>query len=425
MGGVNMRARCLVFSGYQKFVIAILAFLQFTIILDFMIMAPLGALMMPALKITASQFGIVVSVYAFSAGAAGLLAAGFADRYDRKKLLLFFYSGFVVGTLLCGLAPNYHFLVVARTVTGLFGGVIGSIVFAITTDLFAMEQRGRVMGFIQTAFAASQILGLPAGLYLSNHWGWHAPFLMIVAVSIMVGFLIFFYLQPIDAHLAIKSDRSPLRHLSRTVSNGRYLFAFGATALLSLGGFMLMPFGSAFTVHNMGIPVENLPIIYLITGFCSILIGPLVGRAADRFGNMPIFVFGSAVSIVTVVIYTNMGHSSLPMVILINAVMFVGIFSRMIPSQALMSAIPEASMRGSFMSVSSSLQQIAGGLASVVAGLIVVQLADGSIEHFDILGYVLVGTVLISVVMMSVINRSVRLQRAAELHSVQVANISH
>ena len=420
-----MRARCLVFSGYQKFVIAILAFLQFTIILDFMIMAPLGALMMPALKITASQFGIVVSVYAFSAGAAGLLAAGFADRYDRKKLLLFFYSGFVVGTLLCGLAPNYHFLVVARTVTGLFGGVIGSIVFAITTDLFAMEQRGRVMGFIQTAFAASQILGLPAGLYLSNHWGWHAPFLMIVAVSIMVGFLIFFYLQPIDAHLAIKSDRSPLRHLSRTVSNGRYLFAFGATALLSLGGFMLMPFGSAFTVHNMGIPVENLPIIYLITGFCSILIGPLVGRAADRFGNMPIFVFGSAVSIVTVVIYTNMGHSSLPMVILINAVMFVGIFSRMIPSQALMSAIPEASMRGSFMSVSSSLQQIAGGLASVVAGLIVVQLADGSIEHFDILGYVLVGTVLISVVMMSVINRSVRLQRAAELHSVQVANISH
>ncbi len=413
------------FSGYQKFVIAILAFLQFTIILDFMIMAPLGALMMPALKITASQFGIVVSVYAFSAGAAGLLAAGFADRYDRKKLLLFFYSGFVVGTLLCGLAPNYHFLVVARTVTGLFGGVIGSIVFAITTDLFAMEQRGRVMGFIQTAFAASQILGLPAGLYLSNHWGWHAPFLMIVAVSIMVGFLIFFYLQPIDAHLAIKSDRSPLRHLSRTVSNGRYLFAFGATALLSLGGFMLMPFGSAFTVHNMGIPVENLPIIYLITGFCSILIGPLVGRAADRFGNMPIFVFGSAVSIVTVVIYTNMGHSSLPMVILINAVMFVGIFSRMIPSQALMSAIPEASMRGSFMSVSSSLQQIAGGLASVVAGLIVVQLADGSIEHFDILGYVLVGTVLISVVMMSVINRSVRLQRAAELHSVQVANISH
>ena len=396
------------FNRYQKFVIAILAFLQFTIILDFMIMAPLGALMMPALKITASQFGFVVSVYAFSAGGAGLLAAGFADRYDRKKLLLFFYSGFVIGTLFCALAPSYPFLVAARIVTGLFGGVIGSIVFAITTDLFAMEMRGRVMGYIQTAFAASQILGLPAGLYLSNHWGWHAPFLMIVVVSVMVGFLILFYLRPIDAHLALTSGQNPFRHLTKTVSNGKYLFAFGATALLSLGGFMLMPFGSAFTVHNMGIPVENLPIIYLITGMCSILIGPLVGRAADKFGNMPTFVFGSLVSVITVVIYTNMGISTLPIVILINAVMFVGIFSRMIPSQALMSAIPAADMRGSFMSVSSSLQQIAGGFASVVAGLIVVQSADGSIQHFDILGYVLVGTVLISVLMMSVISRNVQ-----------------
>ncbi|RYZ70456.1 MAG: MFS transporter, partial [Proteobacteria bacterium] len=143
------------FTGYQKFVIAVLAFLQFTIILDFMIISPLGAVMMPALKMTAAQFGTVVSVYAFSAGGAGLLAAGFADKYDRKKLLLFFYSGFVIGTLLCGLATSYHFLLIARLVTGLFGGVIGSIVFAITTDLFPLEKRGRVMGFVQTAFAAS------------------------------------------------------------------------------------------------------------------------------------------------------------------------------------------------------------------------------------------------------------------------------
>ena len=175
------------FTPYQKFVVAILAFLQFTIILDFMIISPLGAVLMPALKITPSQFGLVVSVYAFSAGAAGLLAAGFADKYDRKKLLLFFYTGFVIGTLLCGLATSYAFLLVARLVTGLFGGVIGSIVFAITTDLFPMSKRGRVMGFVQTAFAASQILGLPSGLYLSNHWGWNAPFFMIVAVSIMIG----------------------------------------------------------------------------------------------------------------------------------------------------------------------------------------------------------------------------------------------
>lgn len=395
------------FTPYQKFVVAVLAFLQFTIILDFMIMAPLGAIMMPALNMTAAQFGVVVSVYAFSAGGAGLLAAGFADRFDRKKMLMFFYTGFVIGTLLCAIAPNYHFLLVARTVTGLFGGVIGSIVFAITTDLFPMEKRGRVMGFIQTAFAASQILGLPAGLYFSNLWGWHAPFFMIVVVSVVVGVLLFLYLKPIDAHLSLKVDHSPLRHLAKTLANRRYQLAFGATTLLSIGGFMMMPFGSAFTVHNLGIHIDHLPMIYLITGIFSIVTGPLVGRAADRFGKMPVFTFGTAVSVVMVVIYTHLGVTSLPLVIFVNTIMFVGIFSRMIPSQALISAVPEVSMRGSFMSVSSSLQQIAGGFASVLAGMIVVQRADQSLEHFDTLGFIMVGTALVSYVMMTIINRVV------------------
>jgi predicted MFS family arabinose efflux permease len=395
------------FTSYQKFVVAALAFLQFTIILDFMIMAPLGAIMMPALKISPSHFGFVVSVYAFSAGSAGLLAAGFADRYDRKKLLLFFYTGFVIGTLLCGLAQTYEFLLFARIVTGLFGGVIGSISFAITTDLFSMEKRGRVMGLIQTAFAASQILGLPAGLYLSNKWDWHAPFLMIVALSLVAGALIFTYLRPIDEHLKVQSTHSPIRHLLSTIRNPRYAFAFSATALLSIGGFMLMPFGSAFTVHNLMIPVEHLPLIYGITGACSIVIGPLVGRASDRFGKFPVFIFGSIMSIVMVIFYTHMGPSSLTLVIVVNAVMFVGIFSRMIPSQALMSGIPEPTSRGAFMSVSSSLQQIAGGFASILAGAIVVQTETGSLLHFDTLGFVMVGTTVFSLVLMFFINRMV------------------
>jgi predicted MFS family arabinose efflux permease len=395
------------FTSYQKFVVAALAFLQFTIILDFMIMAPLGAIMMPALKISPSHFGFVVSVYAFSAGSAGLLAAGFADRYDRKKLLLFFYTGFVIGTLLCGLAQTYEFLLFARIVTGLFGGVIGSISFAITTDLFSMEKRGRVMGLIQTAFAASQILGLPAGLYLSNKWDWHAPFLMIVALSLVAGALIFTYLRPIDEHLKVQSTHSPIRHLLSTIRNPRYVFAFSATALLSIGGFMLMPFGSAFTVHNLMIPVEHLPLIYGITGACSIVIGPLVGRASDRFGKFPVFIFGSIMSIVMVIFYTHMGPSSLTLVIVVNAVMFVGIFSRMIPSQALMSGIPEPTSRGAFMSVSSSLQQIAGGFASILAGAIVVQTETGSLLHFDTLGFVMVGTTVFSLVLMFFINRMV------------------
>ncbi|RYZ65097.1 MAG: MFS transporter, partial [Proteobacteria bacterium] len=329
------------------------------------------------------------------------------DKYDRKKLLLFFYSGFVIGTLLCGLATSYHFLLIARLVTGLFGGVIGSIVFAITTDLFPLEKRGRVMGFVQTAFAASQILGLPAGIYLSNHWGWHAPFMMIVGVSVVVGLLIFAKLQPIDAHLKIQKQTSAVAHLVQTLSVPRYLFAFATTATLSLGGFMLMPFGSAYTVHNLEILIEKLPMIYLITGLFSIVLGPVIGRVSDRFGKFPTFAFGSTFGMIMVVIYTHMGPSPLWYVIVVNALMFLGIFSRMIPSQALMSAIPEAAHRGSFMSISSSMQQIAGGIASLLAGIIVFQRPDGFIEHFDILGYILVGTSLITLIMMYVINKQV------------------
>lgn len=396
------------FTGYQKFVIALLAFLQFTIILDFMVLSPLGAIIMPALNIGPSQFGAVVSAYAFSAGISGLLAAGFADRFDRKKLLLFFYGGFIVGTLLCGISTNYHFMLFARIVTGLFGGVIGSIVFAIMTDLFPMEKRGRVMGFVQTAFAASQILGLPISLFLANIWGWHAPFFMIVGVSLLMGVMIVIYLKPIDAHLKLKqAHQKPFRHLQATLTHPTYLLAFATTALLSIGGYMLMPFGSAFTVNNLGIHIEKLPMIYLITGICSIFIGPLVGRASDGFGPFRIFAIGSLISIVMVIIYTNLGVTPLSLVILVNALMFVGIFSRMIPSQTLMSAIPETANRGAFMSISASLQQIAGGVASIVAGLIVVQEASGHLQHFDILGYVMTGTALVALYLMYLVQKKV------------------
>src|SRR5258708_1662983 len=178
------------FSRYEKVVIGILGFLQFTVILDFMIISPLGAIVMPSLHISPQQFGLAVSSYAFSAGVSGFLAAGFADHFDRKRLLLFFYFGFMLGTLLCALATTYPLLLLARIVTGLFGGVIGSVVLAIATDLFPLEMRGRVMGVISTAFAASQVLGLPAGLYLTIHWDWHAPFLAIIAIGVPAGALL-------------------------------------------------------------------------------------------------------------------------------------------------------------------------------------------------------------------------------------------
>jgi predicted MFS family arabinose efflux permease len=394
-------------SGYQKLIVAVVAFLQFTIILDFMVLSPLGAMIIPALSITTSQFGLLVSAYAFSAGLSGLLAAGFTDRFDRKRVLLFFYTGFVLGTLLCALASSYHFLLFARVITGLFGGVIGSTVLAITTDLFEYRLRGRVMGVVQTAFAASNVLGIPLALLLSNRWGWNAPFLLIVGASLIVGVIIVLKMQPVRAHLQRRPDRNPLHHFLHTVSTPRYLQGFATTGLLTVGGFMLMPFMSNFTVHNMGISIQHLPLVYMITGICSMIAGPLIGRASDAIGKFSVFACGCALTILMVTIYTHLGVTPLFVVILVSVALFIGVSSRMISSSALISAIPYPADRGSYMAISSSIQQFAGGIAASIAGLIVTQRADGTIQHFEVLGYLLTVTTLTSLTMMYLIQRRI------------------
>ena len=395
------------FSRYQSRLVALLAFVQFTIILDFVIMSPLGAILMPALNIGASQFGVAVSVYAFSAGISGVLAAGFADRFDRKRLLLFFYVGFAAGTALCALAPNYHLLLLGRVVTGVFGGVVGSIVLAIITDLFPLHLRGRVMGYVQTAFAASQVLGIPLGLFLANRWNWHVAFGAIVGLAVAVIVAVLVLMRPVDGHLRLKQERGAFAHLLATVSEPNYTLAFGVTTLLATGGYMLMPFGSAYTVHNLGIDIVHLPTIYLVSGLFSIVIGPLVGRASDAFGKFPTFVFGTAMTIVMVLIYTHLGQVGLALVIAVSVLMFVGIFSRMIPSQALISAIPAPHQRGSFSAISASLQQLSGGLGSALAAAVIAQNDDGSLRHFDRLGFIVIATSLVALVAMYFVQKQV------------------
>jgi predicted MFS family arabinose efflux permease len=280
-------------------------------------------------------------------------------------------------------------------------------VFAITTDLFSYQLRGRVMGVVQTAFAASSVAGIPLGLYLSNRWGWNAPFLLIVAICAMVAVAAARYLRPIDAHLRLPQDRNPLHHFFHTVTTPRYLQGFATTALLSTGGFMLMPYASAFSVHNLGIALGRLPLVYLITGVCSMIAGPLIGRASDAVGKFLVFSFGCVATIIMVTIYTHLGVTPIGVVILVNSLLFVGVSSRMISASALISAIPQPADRGSYMSISSSIQQISGGIAATVGGLIVTQTATGALVDFDIVGYVLVGTTLITLVMMYFINRRI------------------
>lgn len=383
------------FDPYQKLVIALIAILQFTVVLDFMVMSPLSDFLIKDLQITPAQFGLVVSSYAFSAGISGILAAGFADRFDRKRLLLFFYVGFVIGTLLCGIARTYETLLFARIITGLFGGVIGAVGMAIITDLFEINQRGRVMGFVQMAFAGSQVLGIPISLVIANEWNWNAPFLMIVGLSILLGLAIVVKMKPVDKHLALPRT-NVLQHMWNTLKTKRYQTGFIATALLPIGAFMLMPFGSVFAVNNLGVDPKILFIVFMATGISSIVIMPVIGKMSDKYDKMKIFAYGSIWAMIMVVIYTRQSVIPLWMVVALNIMMFMGIMSRIVPATTLISAIPEMKDRGAFMAINGSLQQLAGGIASVIAGLIVSQPAAGTpLRNFETLGIVV--SVLIAV----------------------------
>jgi predicted MFS family arabinose efflux permease len=266
---------------------------------------------------------------------------------------------------------------------------------AILTDVFKLNQRGRVMGYVQMAFAGSQILGIPIGLVLANHWGWHSTFWMVAFLAFGVLVAVILKLKPLVEHLKLQHDKNALEHLWHAIQKKDYRIGFLATAILSMGGFMLMPFTSAFIVNNVLITQEQLPIIFLFTGLSSIIIMPLIGKLSDRFDKFKIFTAGSMLAIVMILIYTNLIPVPIWVVIVINMILFMGIMSRMVPATALNSAIPEPYDRGAYMSINSSLQQMAGGLAAMFAGLVVVQQTKTSpLENFNVLGYVMVGFML-------------------------------
>lgn len=386
------------FTGYQKFVIAVLAMTLFTVVLDFMVMSPLGDIMMKTLHISASQFGVAVSAYAFSAGLSGLLTAGFADKFDRKKLLLFFYIGFTIGTMFCALAGSYPLLVAARIFTGVFGGVIGSISMAIVADLFGLQQRGKVMGFVQMGFGVSQVLGIPIGLYFANAYGWQVPFWGIAVLSGLLSLLLFVKLKPIAGHLHLQQSRSPVRHLFHTVSQKNYRIGFLATALLSIGGFMMMPFGSAFAINNLKLTPDQLPFLFMASGVATLVSMPIIGKLSDGIDKFKLFTAATLSAVVVINVYAHLSNTPFGLVLLTNILMMMTIMSRMVPSTALTSAIPAPEDRGAFMSINSSLQQMAGGFGAMLAGVIIVQKDNFSpLEHFDTLAMIATGIMVVTI----------------------------
>jgi len=249
-------------------------------------------------------------------------------------------------------------------------------------------------------FGASQVLGIPISLYIANHWGWQSPFLMIVALATIIWLVVVLKLQPINKHLEVRSDKSAITHLWHTLRLRDYRIGFLSTALMSLGGFMMMPWGSAFAVNNLGVTYEQLPILFMVGGVSSLFIMPMVGKLSDQFDKFKIFTIAAIWMMIVVVVYTNLGHVPFWFIILMNIVMMIGIMSRMVPAMALTSALPQMQDRGAFMSINSSLQQIAGGIAAAIGGMIVVQPTKTSpLQHYDTLGYLIVGIITVNIIM--------------------------
>lgn len=407
------------FTPYQIFIIAIIGCIQFAIVLDFMVLSPLGPMLLKDLSISSQQFSLVVSAYAFSAGISGFLAAGFADKFDRKRLLMFFFSGFILGTLCCAMATNYHFLLIARIVTGIFGGVIGSISFAIISDLFIQKVRGRVMGFVQMSFAVSQVLGLPIGLFLANKFNWHFPFYAIVGFALVVTLLIAFYMKPITEHIEANKGKNAYQHLTSILSNKEYAKAFLVTTVLATGGYMLMPFGTVFATGNLGLSMHDLPILYAITGVATMIAGPTIGMLSDKLGAYKMFIFGSILTAAMVAIYTQLNITPFWMVVVLNVFLFAGITGRMVSYSTMMTSIPKMQDRGAFMSVNSSIQQLSGGVAAILAGFIAYE-SDGKMENYPALGLTVISSVALGAILMYRVAKMIKKAKAAEERTADI-----
>jgi predicted MFS family arabinose efflux permease len=395
----------------QRGVLVLLALLQFAVMIDFMILAPLGALMMPALRIAPDQFALLVSAYALAAGVSGVVAAGFIDRFDRKKLLLFFFGGFLVGTLLCGLATTYPVLLAARVIAGIFGGVIASLNMAIAADLFPPEQHGRVMGTLQTSFGAAQIAGLPAGIAIANHLHHQAPFLVIAGLGVVVFVAVAIAIPPVTAPLTRAAGAplaNPFAHVIATARKPVHLRAF-ATTLMLAAGFMLHPQLSAFFVHNLGVTADALPVVYRVAGVCTVVVGPLAGKLADTLGKFPLFALGTAgAALMFVALAALSGPTALWVVVAVNAGLFAANTARAVSAGALVMSVPAPAERGAFLSVNTALQQMAGGVAAYGGGVLVGGNPDGSLANFNVVAAVIAGVVVVGVVPVAVIARATR-----------------
>ncbi len=367
-----------------------LAGIQFTHILDFMIMMPLGPQLLRALHINTQQFGLLLSSYTFAAAASGLLAATYVDRFDRRKLVLTLYVLFMLATLACGLAPNYPSLLAARALAGAFGGILGAMVQTMVADVVPFERRGQAMGTVMAAFSLSTVAGVPLGLFLANNihaLGWRAPFFFIVLLS--GGFLYIGYrmLPPLTAHLQSRAQGNVFRQIHAVVREPNHLKAFVFMSLLMMTGFTVIPYIALYYTTNVGMSERFITVVYLCGGAATFFTSRLIGRLADRHGKLRVFRWVGLAAFVPLLVTTHLVPVPWWVVLLNSTIFFILVPGRMIPGMAMVTAAASQAVRGTFMSLGSSVQMMSSGLASLVAGMIITRNAMGQIEHYDIVGY--------------------------------------
>lgn len=370
--------------------------------MDFMIMMPLGPNLISTFGITPSDFGLLVSSYSISAFISGIVTTFIINKFDRKDYLMRVFIGFLVGTFACGLAPTFITLLIARFATGLFGGVLGAIILAIVSDAIPFERRGQAMGFIMAAFSLASVAGVPFGIFIATHskqysfLGWHAPFLLLAILGIPVYFLVSKFVPRQSKELQLAAAQMDvMKNIKAIFSNKNNLLALSFGVVMMMGHFCIIPFLSPYMVSNVGMREEDLPLIYLVGGGVTIFTSPLIGKLADKFGKLVVFISLAAIYVIPVYLITNLGPHPLYMVLTLSAIFFI--FSgRFIPMQAMVTGAVEPTVRASFMSFNSSIQQLANGIAAFFAG-IVVTTVDGKLVNYEVLGYFSIGMALLSI----------------------------
>ena len=385
----------------EIWLIVLLASINFTHILDFMIMMPLGNYLMPFFDITPREFSFLVGAYPITAFFSGFAAAFFVDKHDRKKVLVFAYIGFLIGTLACGTSTTYGLLLASRILTGLFGGLIGAQVLSIVADLFGYERRGAAMGAVMSSFAIASTIGVPLALYLANLFSWHAPFIFVVGLGVVIVFLVIKYIPNMDSHIQEKDDSKHRFHVLLNVLQSReQSLALVFSALVMMGHFLIIPFINPYLEFNKHYSRDITPLIYFFGGIASFGAAIFLGRFSDKVGKLKVFSWAVFISFGMVWIITNL-PSLLPfsIVLLFFAIWFVVATGRAVTAQAMISNVVSQEQRGSFMTFNSSVQQLGTGIASLIAGFIVTKDSAGKLYRYEWVGYISIVVLLLGLLL--------------------------